>query len=922
MSSGMTSEEFVRVYSRVLVNGGEFYNTASPLFSGVSWDRARLRWLVVFPCSSFSKDMSMTASVLLDWCHSCYPDVYFDVAYMPARCDVRWYDKESQPYGIGFRSHRDAGDFDLVGFSVSCLEEVPAVAWCMGSWGRCSRPVPTWWSDRRGEALGRHPIVYGGGASILHADLLAGGDGMGHVGLLDFVYVGEVWDESALFDGLLSGAFSGMTVDGVVESLRSRGLLCYYQPQRYVAEFSGNRLVSMECGASGDPGYVVPNTGHGRPSGLLGSAVGYVRASGGNAGLCQVVASEGCGFSGNCTFCHEGWVSGGLHGLSPREVYWQAVEGRARTGASTVKLASYNLNYVRSWKELVGACSREFRHVSFSNMRMEELGSDVGGLELCLAAGYRRVSAPIEGVSPRLRNGLYNKGLSQEALDSYVGFMLHRGCFDIKLGVVLSGFEEDSDWAWLCDWVSGWRRVSGVRGGCLPFRFQCTPLVVYPLTPLAGVRKAAAWLSWCGEFPIPRVWYRRLTEDLGVRVELNYYSGSVLHEQALVSLGRELLPLVWGSVCRGVMVYDLRSLTRDSAYDSGVRARIGSDEGGFFDAVPADELVTLVSAVRTPLDSHRRYQARHLWEEHERCLGGSGVLDRSRCMSGVHVRETGLLCTACSGYVGSGCSVEDSFADVLCRPARRDCAVGYVVRFQVVRCGDAELLNPRASLYIAASCILRGSSELAGSFLGVRDQTNLRGQSYVGSHWVVGGLLLLDMEFSGDVSVSGIEAGVQYMKAHGGGHVVRSYYRLDVSDVVHGTDVNLYRVSWGLSQDILEYCGAQYDGSVLVLEGDKLKPHGAGLRAPVFHGRSGGYVLGLMSTPVSYNPWYHLQAFLRPKRVHTHKLYRSVSLECLGVVRDGSTTVCSGCGRRVSLYDVGSSQGLPYCLGCLEDRFR
>ena len=109
MSSGMTSEEFIRVYSRVLVNGGEFYNTASPLFSGVSWERARLRWLVVFPCSSFSKDMSMTASVLLDWCHSCYPDVYFDIAYLPARCDVRWYDKEHQPYGIGFRSHRDAG---------------------------------------------------------------------------------------------------------------------------------------------------------------------------------------------------------------------------------------------------------------------------------------------------------------------------------------------------------------------------------------------------------------------------------------------------------------------------------------------------------------------------------------------------------------------------------------------------------------------------------------------------------------------------------------------------------------------------------------------------------------------------------------------------------------------------------------------
>lgn len=914
----MTASAFIDRYSRVLVNGGEFYNTSSPLFSGVTWESARLRWLVVFPCSSFSKDMSMTASVLLDWCHSCYPDVYFDIAYLPARCDVRWYDKEHQPYGIGLRSHRDSGDFDLVGFSVSCLHEVPAVAWCLHSWSRCRRPVPAWWSDRRGEVLGRHPIVYGGGASILHADLLAGGDGSGHVGLLDFVYVGEVWDESALFDGLLSGVFSGLTVDDVVGRLRGRGLLCYYQPQRYEAEFSGNGLVSM---GGESLGCVVPNTGHGRPGGLLGPAVGYIRASGGNSGLCQVLASEGCGFSGNCTFCHEGWVSGGLHGLTPREVYFQAVEGRVRTAASTVKLASYNLNYVRSWKELVGACSREFRHVSFSNMRMEELGSDVSGMELCLAAGYRRGSAPIEGISPRLRNGLYNKGLSQESLDSYIRFMLHRGCFDLKIGVVLSGFEEDSDWAWLCDWVSGWQREASVRGGRLPFRFQCTPLVVYPSTPLAGIRKAAAWLSYRGEFPIPVEWYRRLTEDLGVRVELNYYRHSTFHEQALVSLGRELLPLVWGSVVRGVVVYDLHSLVRDDVYSAGVFARVGSDESGFFDGVSGEGAVTLLSPLRTPLDSHRRYQARHLWEEHSRCLGGSGVLDRSRCVSGVHAGETGLLCTACSVYAGSGCSVEDSFGDVLSRPARRDCAVGCVLRFQVLRGGASELLNPNASLYISASLLLRGSSELSDRFLGVRPMTNLHGQSYVGSHWVVGGLLLLDIEFSGEVSVEAVEAGISYLRSHGGGHAVRAYYRIDPSDVVLGSDVNLFKVSWGLPADILGLCSSQYDGSVLRLEGDKLKPHvprGGCLRAPRFVQGSGGVVTGLLCTPVSYNPWYHLQAFLRPKRVHTHKLYRSVSLECLGVAREGGGVVCRVCGRALGFYDVGGSCEAGICLSCFE----
>lgn len=210
---------------------------------------------------------------------------------------------------------------------------------------------------------------------------------------------------------------------------------------------------------------------------------------------------------------------------------------KLRSASDTVMLAAYNLNYLTDWKGAVAKVQGVFPTVTFSNMRMEELGKDEDAMELLFALGFRRGTAPIEGVSPRLWNSLYNKGLSEEALESYMRFMIHRGCLDIKIGLVLSGYEDESDWQWLYDFTKRWLTYAASRGGKLPIRFKATPLVQYPLTPLECIEKRAARLSFDDGQWISSEWYSRFTDELGVRFEVNGYRYSTLLEQALVSFG-------------------------------------------------------------------------------------------------------------------------------------------------------------------------------------------------------------------------------------------------------------------------------------------------------------------------------------------------------------------------------------------------
>lgn len=191
--------------------------------------------------------------------------------------------------------------------------------------------------------------------------------------------------------------------------------------------------------------------------------------------------------------CHEGAYTGGWVENTPERLVELAKLCRKHTASTTLKAYSFNSNYLSDYKRNIFDWLGVYPRVTFNNMRLEELGLDKDALKMMKLAGYQRMTAPLEGISERIRNNLLNKNLSEKALDSYLEYGMMMGAVDCKVGIVLTGYEEEQDWQAFYDFNMKWRKKCHDMGGNIPFRYKCTLAVHYPhclteeaLTPYPG----------------------------------------------------------------------------------------------------------------------------------------------------------------------------------------------------------------------------------------------------------------------------------------------------------------------------------------------------------------------------------------------------------------------------------------------------
>lgn len=144
-------------------------------------------------------------------------------------------------------------------------------------------------------------------------------------------------------------------------------------------------------------------------------------------------------------------------------------------------VVTHNCNYVTDYKGLLYKLMQLFPKVTFINMRLEELGRDLDALKIMKLIGSNRISAPMEGISPRIQNNLFNKCLSEESLNNFMMDMVHARLTDIKCGLIFSGYEKDEDYQWICDFVDSFKKKASKELGNFPFRAKATPLVHYQL---------------------------------------------------------------------------------------------------------------------------------------------------------------------------------------------------------------------------------------------------------------------------------------------------------------------------------------------------------------------------------------------------------------------------------------------------------
>lgn len=193
-----------------------------------------------------------------------------------------------------------------------------------------------------------------------------------------------------------------------------------------------------------------------------------------------------CSAAGSCSFCSEGNYTGGYSEKTSEEIIKESWEAKKYSAGYKYKPYSFNCNYLTDYKGMLAKWIQIYPKVTFINMRMEELGRDVDALKMMKLVGSNRISAPMEGMSPRIQNNLLNKCLSTEALNNFMDEIVHQHLTDIKVGGIFTAYEEDEDFQWQCDFVDRLRKKAAEEGGSFPYRLKCC-LTEEALTPIPGV---------------------------------------------------------------------------------------------------------------------------------------------------------------------------------------------------------------------------------------------------------------------------------------------------------------------------------------------------------------------------------------------------------------------------------------------------
>jgi radical SAM superfamily enzyme YgiQ (UPF0313 family) len=207
----------------------------------------------------------------------------------------------------------------------------------------------------------------------------------------------------------------------------------------------------------------------------------------GNAAL-EVKLAITAGCPGYCSFCLEGWDRRPYQEGDLDHILADARELRAKTGADTLEVYSYNFNTHARIFDLLFELNRIFPHVSFMSQRVDILAKTRGLFEAELAAGKRSFTFGIEGISARMR-AFYHKGIKDEDIESCIDKALAGNVRELKLFFIIAGMEEAQDleeFSTLIRHIAGKKRATMastrvlVSAGFL-VRLPFTPLQYAPL---------------------------------------------------------------------------------------------------------------------------------------------------------------------------------------------------------------------------------------------------------------------------------------------------------------------------------------------------------------------------------------------------------------------------------------------------------
>lgn len=262
--------------------------------------------------------------------------------------------------------------------------------------------------------------------------------------------------------------------------------------------------------------------------------------------------TELCVYGGILTHnCAEGTICGGWRERGLEFLKKMMDEAVIRTACNTVKFYSFNISYYGRFVDMIYEASKRFSKVALTNMRVDMIAEAPDYFDTAVACGTMRASAPIEGFGERIRNAVLNKSLSRDQIMRAFRTFYNQNVRETKVGMILCGLETEEDFK---DAISEFEEILRIRdeeGSKAVLRCNCTPLVIYPHTPLRAVPQTAAYNSLTGKKGL-----KELVRHFRGRIRFKFNGqrqGTFLEQMAL-DLGR-LGTRIWEKIADDGWIY-------------------------------------------------------------------------------------------------------------------------------------------------------------------------------------------------------------------------------------------------------------------------------------------------------------------------------------------------------------------------------
>lgn len=642
--------------------------------------------------------------------------------------------------------------------------------------------------------------------------------------------------------------------------------------------------------------------------------------------------------------CAEGNYTGGWTEKSRDRILWEARESKKYSAGYKMKPFSFNCNYVTDYKGMLWEFMKIYPKVTFINMRMEELGRDVDALKMMKLVGSNRISAPMEGISPRIQNNLLNKCLSEESLTNFMDDMVHARLTDIKVGGIFTGYEEDEDFQWICDFVDRYKQRAAMENGNFPFRLKVTPLVHYNLTPIEYIERKSAKKSFEGEHWLTDEWYEKFREH-NVFFKVNGFRYSTFIEQSIIDLGRSATKWMYDNiVSQNLPVYSLRSFATEEIVNN-LKKIVNKD--WFFEARNPEHYISISHRIHIDLMGSYIPRARRLVRLYEqgkilenpmdiRCLKtfeGAQTKCYSACVAkdplkvykDVKLDENDNLVGEYRELKGcERCPDKKHKMDRLARPTPQTKHSEDIialpklkplqkVRFVLKRTNEYCVLNPNNTAHTFVAKFLQESEELVDMYYGV-DGHNFFWQSDADIPYEVSGFQVVDVLFTSTKAYSIIDSLADKVSKSLKSVKIISYKKEFVEDQIKVNDYNVYRFETTLPYDLFQSACVSYKGDIRVKKDVLLETiTDKSLKKPAFI--SLGKTVGYFVLPCKYNPYLYIQGLLMEKRIPLTKLRQEMNIENVLIVRD-SMNICS-CGKEKGFVSMVTGKQMKFGLNCL-----